>query len=188
MLGHARLHPEEDEKECQENLKKEFIWIQSNRARKTFHNVLACLRECCIRLHLGNKCDLRLGVPVSQPQAERHFLAGKHGSEALKAYVTLLGDNVIQAEIILKNPKSAGGVFRAVAQPDVQWKLQQLQDLGNLIARASTQSCEVDARLAELSQSRKFTMETGDLIISAARDIKDEISSARAAIVLPRKK
>ncbi|KAK6017770.1 hypothetical protein OSTOST_16703, partial [Ostertagia ostertagi] len=62
------------------------------------------------------------------------------------------------------------------------------QDLGNLIARASTQSCEVDARLAELSQSRKFTMETGDLIISAARDIKDEISSARAAIVLPRKK
>ncbi|KAK5975306.1 Protein rogdi [Trichostrongylus colubriformis] len=178
----------EIEAQCKENLKKEFIWIQSSRARKAFQSVLACLRECCERLHLGNKCDLRLRVPVSQPQAERHFLAGKQGSDALKAYVTLLGDNVIQAEIVLKHAKSTGGVFRAVAQPDVQWKLQQLQDLGNHIARATSQACEVDERLAELSQYRKFSMETGELILSAAREIKDELCAARTAIVLPRKK
>ncbi|KAK6051802.1 rogdi-like family protein [Cooperia oncophora] len=184
----AELSREEREALCRENMQKEYIWTQSNRSRKTFTSVLACLRECCTQLHLGNKCDLRLGVPVSQPVAERHFLACKNGSDALKAYVTLLGDNVIQAEVVYKSPKSPGGVSRSVAQPDVQWKLQQLQDLGNHIARASVQSCEVDARLAELSQSRKFTLETGELILSAARQIKEEILIARAAIVLPRKK
>ncbi|VDO78691.1 unnamed protein product [Haemonchus placei] len=171
-----------------ENKRKDFIWIQSASGRKTLQGVLACIRECCIRLHLSNKCDLRLEVPPSQPIAERHFLAGKNGSDALKAYVTLLGDNVIQAEIILKNVKSAGGVFRAVAQPDVQWKLQQLQDLGNHIARVSEQACEVDARLAELSQARKFSLKSGELLLSAARTMKDEILAARTTIILPRKK
>ncbi|RCN24613.1 hypothetical protein ANCCAN_29689 [Ancylostoma caninum] len=70
-----------------------------------------------------------MAVPVTQPLAERHFLSAKHGGDALKATVTLLGDNVIQAEVAVKHAKSAGGMFRAVAQPDVQWKLQQLQVL-----------------------------------------------------------
>ncbi|XGW18615.1 hypothetical protein V3C99_002879 [Haemonchus contortus] len=197
MFDHSRLDPEEHGSEknkeeekarCLENKRKDFIWIQSARGRKTLQGVLACIRECCIRLHLSNKCDLRLEVPPSQPIAERHFLAGKNGSDALKAYVTLLGDNVIQAEIILKNAKSAGGVFRAVAQPDVQWKLQQLQDLGNHIARVSEQACEVDARLAEISQARKFSLESGELLLSAARTMKDEILAARTTIILPRKK
>uniref|UniRef100_A0A183GGM4 Coiled-coil domain containing 52 n=1 Tax=Heligmosomoides polygyrus TaxID=6339 RepID=A0A183GGM4_HELPZ len=100
----------------------------------------------------------------------------------------LLGDNVIQAEITVKHAKSTGGVYRGVAQPDVQWKLQQLQDLGNHIARASTQLCEADARMLELSHSRQFTTESGELILSAARSVKDEICAARTAIVLPRKK
>ncbi|VDL73209.1 unnamed protein product [Nippostrongylus brasiliensis] len=173
---------------CRENLGKELIWLQSGRARKVFNSVLACFRECCIRLHLGLKCDPRLSVPPSQPQAERHFLTTKQGGDALKAYVTLLGDNVIQAEVAVKHAKSPGGVFRGVAQPDVQWKLQQLQDLGNHIARASSWVCEVDARMSEIAQSRQFTAETGDLLLSAARAIKGEICAARTAIVLPRKK
>lgn len=41
--------------------------------------------------------------------------------------VTLLGDNVIKAEVNIKHAKMPGGVFRSNAQPDVQWKLQQLQ-------------------------------------------------------------
>lgn len=45
----------------------------------------------------------------------------------LQATITLLADNVIQAEVAIKHAKTPGGVYRAVAQPDVQWKLQQLQ-------------------------------------------------------------
>lgn len=41
--------------------------------------------------------------------------------------VTLLGDNVIQAEVAFKHVKSPGGTYRGTAHPDVQWKLQQLQ-------------------------------------------------------------
>ncbi|ETN79757.1 rogdi-like family protein [Necator americanus] len=188
MLREARLFPEEDEALCLENLGKEFKWIQSSRARKTFNNVLWSLRECCIRLHLGHKCDPRLAVPVTHPLAERHFLSSKHGGDALKATVTLLGDNVIQAEVAVKHAKSAGGIFRAVAQPDVQWKLQQLQDLGNHIARASVSLCEADVRMSEIARSGEFTSETGELILSAARTAKSEISAARTAILLPRKK
>ncbi|KIH64873.1 hypothetical protein ANCDUO_04814 [Ancylostoma duodenale] len=107
---------------------------------------------------------------------------------AMLATVTLLGDNVIQAEVAVKHAKSAGGMFRAVAQPDVQWKLQQLQDLGNHIARASVSLCEADARMSEIARSGEFTTETGELILSAARAAKSEISAARTAILLPRKK
>lgn len=188
MLRNAYLHPEEEEALCRANLEKEFIWIISSRARKTFNNVLWCLRECIARLHLGHKCDPRLGVSASQPQAERYILAAKHGGDALKANVTLLGDNVIQADVAIRHSKSAGGVFRAVAQPDVQWKLQQLQDLGNHITRASKLLFEADLRIFGQCHYDQFTMESGELVLSAARATRTEIAAARNAIVLPRRK
>ncbi|VDM58609.1 unnamed protein product [Angiostrongylus costaricensis] len=157
-------------------------------ALEYFDLVLWSLRECIGRLHLGYKCDPRLGVSVSQPQAERYLLTGKHGGDALKANVTLLGDNVIQAEVAIRHPKASGGMFRAIAQPDVQWKLQQLQDLGNHITRASKLLFEADRRLFELSQSEQFTLESGELVLSAAKAARTEISAARNAIVLPRRK
>lgn len=36
----------------------------------------------------------------------------------------------------MKYAKAPGGIFRSTAQPDVQWKLQQLQDAGNYCAQA----------------------------------------------------
>lgn len=173
---------------CARNLEKEFDWIQATSATKTFQNVLTCLRDCCVRLHLGHKCDSRLAVPTTQPTSDRHSLVGKHGGDNLKATVALLGDNVIQAEVAIKHQKTPGGVFRAVAQPDVQWKLQQLQDLGNHIARASVSLCDVQQQMKEITGGQMFNSCTGDLILSAALSIKEEISSARSAILLPRKR
>ncbi|KJH52473.1 hypothetical protein DICVIV_01319 [Dictyocaulus viviparus] len=187
MLPDVYLHPEEEDAICKANLKKEFVWILSSSARGRFNNVLSSLRECSKKLHIGQKCDSRLGVSISQPQAERHYLTGKHGGDTLKAYITLLGDNVIQAEVTIRNSKSSGP-FRTVAQPDVQWKLQQLQDLGNFIARASRTLCEADKRLSELANSQQLAFEHGELVLSAARDAIADISAARNAIVLPRKK
>uniref|UniRef100_A0A1I7X2Z5 KH_dom_type_1 domain-containing protein n=1 Tax=Heterorhabditis bacteriophora TaxID=37862 RepID=A0A1I7X2Z5_HETBA len=179
---------DEDEETCAVNLCKEFVWIQSTRAQKTFQSALTCLRECCIRLHLGHKCDSRLGVPLSQPLSERQFLIGKHGGDNLKATVTLLGDNVIQAEVVIKHAKTAGGVFRAVAQPDIQWKLQQLQDLGNHISRATVALCDLERHMKDLGANGQFGLESGELILCSARSIKEEITAARSAILLPRKR
>ncbi|KAJ1363467.1 hypothetical protein KIN20_023340 [Parelaphostrongylus tenuis] len=104
------------------------------------------------------------------------------------ANVTLLGDNVIQAEVAIRHSKAAGGIFRAIAQPDVQWKLQQLQDLGNHIARASKLLFEADLRIFGQCHSDQFTQESGELVLSASKAVRTEICAARNAIVLPRRK
>ncbi|CAI4224692.1 unnamed protein product [Auanema sp. JU1783] len=167
--------------------KKEYIWQQKTRSLDAFNTILTALRECCMKLHLGNKCDGQLNIPVTHPNSEKHALAGKHGGDNIKAIVSLLGDNVIQAEVVIKHPKGPGGTYRGVAQPDVQWKLQQLQDLANHIVRATSVLCDVMKRLNQLNDEA-FGIDSGELILNAARMIKTEISSARCSILLPRKR
>ncbi|PAV85881.1 hypothetical protein WR25_09132 [Diploscapter pachys] len=179
---------EEITKAADRNLQSEYVWLQSIQGPKTFHEVLMCLRECCKKLHLGHKCDRRLQVPITQSVSEKYGLIGKHGGDSLKATVTLLGDNVIQAEVAIKHLKAPGGVFRAVAQPDVQWKLQQIQDLGNHIAKATTILCEMEHQMKQFHESGKFDLSSGPLILSEARTVKELIASARNAILLPRKR
>ncbi|PAV78341.1 hypothetical protein WR25_24772 [Diploscapter pachys] len=179
---------EEIAKAADKNLQSEYVWLQSIQGPKTFHEVLMCLRECCKKLHLGHKCDRRLQVPITQSVSEKYGLIGKHGGDSLKATVTLLGDNVIQAEVAIKHPKAPGGVFRAVAQPDVQWKLQQIQDLGNHIAKATIILCEMEHQMKQFRESGKFDLSSGPLILSEARTVKELIASARNAILLPRKR
>ncbi|CAD6188419.1 unnamed protein product [Caenorhabditis auriculariae] len=172
------------------NMKKELLWVQRTQAKKAFQDTMEQLKKCCTSLHLSQKCDPRLGVQNANPGTERYNLLPKQGGDNLKAIVSLLGDNVIQAEVTIKNPKVAGGFFRSVAQPDVQWKLQQLQDLGNHIARATISLCEMENNLNARceSDSDSFSVETGTLLLNEARAIKDEISFARSSILLPRKR
>ncbi|VDN25993.1 unnamed protein product [Gongylonema pulchrum] len=67
---------------------------------------------------------------------EKYSLLQRTGPEIFKCAVVLLGETVIQTEVAIKYPKMPGGVYRATAQPDVQWKLQQLQDANNYWAQA----------------------------------------------------
>ena len=74
--------------------------------------------------------------PPHSSQTEKYVLISKTNQDALKATVTLLDENIVQSEISLKHSKVPGGIFRSVANPNVQWKIQQLQDTGNQCARA----------------------------------------------------
>ncbi|CAB3402809.1 unnamed protein product [Caenorhabditis bovis] len=175
-----------EQNESTDRNETEIIWVQKNRVGLTLRDAIEELKHCCIVLHLSQKCDERLGIPVQHANTEKYTLIARHGSsDNLKAMVTLLDDNVIQAEVTIKYPKAAGGYYRAVAQPDVQWKLQQLQDLGNHIARATVGLCEMRVFLDALSN---FSKESGSKILSELKHIKNEICQARLAIQLPRKR
>lgn len=94
------------------------------------------LRDTCERLKVGNKVENNDSNQSRLHQQEKYTLLPSNNQESLKATVTLLDENIIQSEISLKYPKIPGGVFRSVANPNVQWKIQQLQDTGNLVAHA----------------------------------------------------
>lgn len=181
--------PIEDSQELENDLsKREYLWLQENQVIVTINEVLKHLRSVCVKLHLGPKSDVRMRIPNIQPNTEKHNLIPKNVNDNIKASVTLLDDNVIQAEVSIKHNKVAGGVYRGIAQPEVQWKLQQLQDLGNHIARATSKMCDLKALLESLTENKSFDLDTGALILTDLKSLKEEINLARTSIILPRKR
>ncbi|VIO91361.1 Uncharacterized protein BM_BM4645 [Brugia malayi] len=80
--------------------------------------------------------EIFMKLEIENPTTEKLSLVQRTGAEVFKCSVTLLGESVIQTEVIIKHPKMPGGVYRGVAQPDVQWKLQQMQDADNYYVQA----------------------------------------------------
>ncbi|CAI5445014.1 unnamed protein product [Caenorhabditis angaria] len=181
---------EEEEEAAKDEIRKlrenELSWVQEKRVVMLIDESLENLKHCCAKLNLGSKCDERLQIPVLQTTTEKYSLTPRQGAQdTLKASVTLLDDNVIQAEVSIKYPKAGGGYFRAVAQPDVQWKLQQLQDLGNYISRVTIAFCDLKDQLTHMSV---YTNDSGKRVLEDLRQIKNELCLARASIQLPRKR
>lgn len=51
----------------------------------------------------------------------------------------------------MKYPKMPGGVYRGVAQPDVQWKLQQIQDANNYYVQTLSMLVRVSSLCSNFS-------------------------------------
>uniref|UniRef100_A0A1I7THI9 Protein rogdi n=1 Tax=Caenorhabditis tropicalis TaxID=1561998 RepID=A0A1I7THI9_9PELO len=177
----ASPNPQDERDQIKANREFENLWIQRNDVETTLRSALNHLKSCCVILNLSAKCDERLQVSMSHGTTEKYQLMSRTGSsDSLKAAVTLLDDNVIQAEVTIKYPKAGGGFFRAVAQPDVQWKLQQLQDLGNHISRVTYNG--------DGGEKDHFNSTTGKRILEELKSTMNEISLARNSIMLPRKR
>uniref|UniRef100_A0A8R1HRE2 Protein rogdi homolog n=1 Tax=Caenorhabditis japonica TaxID=281687 RepID=A0A8R1HRE2_CAEJA len=169
------------------------LWVQRNDVLKTCVLCLEHLKICCTTLNLSAKCDERLEIPYAHGKTEKYQLTSRTGtSDNLKAAVTMLDDNVIQAEVTVKYPKAVGGYYRAVAQPDVQWKLQQLQDLGNHISRVTISLCdlqeEVNLLRGEADGVEHFTESSGKRMLDELKSVMNELSIARNTIMLPKKR
>lgn len=185
-------NPQDDRDVIRGNKEGENLWIQRHEIEKTLRGALNHLKTCCTILNISAKCDERLNIEFSHGTTEKYQLMSRTGSsDNLKASVTLLDDNVIQAEVTVKYPKAGGGYYRAVAQPDVQWKLQQLQDLGNHISRVTIMLCDLQEELQFLKgdeEKDSFTLATGKRILEELKMTMSEISLARSTIMLPRKR
>uniref|UniRef100_A0A1I8B5S8 Protein rogdi n=1 Tax=Meloidogyne hapla TaxID=6305 RepID=A0A1I8B5S8_MELHA len=171
-------------------LQLEAEWFQKARALPTIEQLRYLLADCCRRLNAQHKCSdpTLASEPRSKPSTERFQLSSKvvpPQESNLTALVILCGDSVVQAEVSLKYAKSASGFYRATAQPDVHWKIQQLQDAANTIVRA----------LGSLFRGQRLYMEaiqkgadTSQLLLQIFQSIKNDIKLSRSSLTTPKKK
>ncbi|VDN44731.1 unnamed protein product [Gongylonema pulchrum] len=96
-------------------------------------------------------------------------------------------EDFIKFKVAIKYPKMPGGVYRATAQPDVQWKLQQLQDANNYWAQALNTVIRITNLIGEarttLCVPRKRT-----LLELCSLPITNLIGEARTTLCVPRKR
>uniref|UniRef100_A0AC34GVQ3 Protein rogdi n=1 Tax=Panagrolaimus sp. ES5 TaxID=591445 RepID=A0AC34GVQ3_9BILA len=167
---------------------QESSWLQKNKAAETFAELEILLRDICSRLNVSSKVE-NYGIqhPHSS-QTEKFVLTARVNQDALKATVTLLDENIVQSEISLKHAKVPGGIFRSVANPNVQWKIQQLQDTGNQCARALQIIIKGKQRYEKCVQRNGYDSQSEQLLLSVLQSVKSLVSDARTCLTMPRKK
>uniref|UniRef100_A0A915D3C2 Protein rogdi n=1 Tax=Ditylenchus dipsaci TaxID=166011 RepID=A0A915D3C2_9BILA len=147
-----------------ESLEKEGFWLQKVRTQNVFKQLETLLRECCTRLYAANKID------------------------NLNVTVALHGENVIQTDVNLKYAKSTVGYYRATANPDVQWKLQQIQDASNQCVRALQTLLKGIRKYDEAVASNSSSERIQELILTVLSLVKKNIKEARCSLTLPKRK
>ncbi|KAK0417200.1 hypothetical protein QR680_012875 [Steinernema hermaphroditum] len=167
---------------------KELCWLQTKQSEETFRAMDGLLKECCRKLCVGNKLDARAHLVHAPPQTEKYTLIQRTGQDQLRVNVVLLAENVIQTDVTLKHPKCPGGVYRATAHPDIQWKLQQIQDAGNLCVRTLGLVIQGYSRIVELSKKCSWCEETAEFFVQICTQIAAAIGAARNTLCVPRKR
>uniref|UniRef100_A0A915KBG2 Uncharacterized protein n=1 Tax=Romanomermis culicivorax TaxID=13658 RepID=A0A915KBG2_ROMCU len=81
----------------------------------------------------------------------------------------------------IKYPKAAGHFYRAIAQPDVQWKMHQIQDLSDYILKTLT---VVQSGL----EIFKCDQPDGRQISTYLDNIITNLHYGRSSVMLPKKK
>uniref|UniRef100_A0A914MIV1 Protein rogdi n=1 Tax=Meloidogyne incognita TaxID=6306 RepID=A0A914MIV1_MELIC len=171
-------------------LQLESEWFQKARASSTIEQLRYLLADCCRRLNAQHKCSdpTLASEPRAKPSTERFQLSSKvvpPQESNLTALVILAGDSVVQAEVSLKYAKSASGFYRATAQPDVHWKIQQLQDAANTIVRALGSLYRGQRLYAEAIQKGS---DTSQLLLQIFQSVKNDIKLSRSSLTTPKKK
>jgi len=161
-----------------DSMAKEYEWLLRQEGVKVFQRLQSLLQACCLKLPLPTKGSSGL---QSSCQPEKFRLTSPNG-DYVKCVLTLLGDNIVHSEVAIRYPKAPGHVFRSIAQPDVQWKLQQVQDLSNYILRAHNL---VRAAVEATDDSKLLD---GRKIATFLDQIISNLHSARTAVTLPKKK
>lgn len=114
-----------------EKQQAEYEWLLKVEAAKVFHRIKNILSECCLKLPIASKSsDSQVHSYV-----EKYTLSSPIGDN-VKCVVTLLGDNIVHLEATIRYQKAPGHFYRAIAQPDVQWKMHQIQDLSDYVLKA----------------------------------------------------
>ncbi|KRX44326.1 Protein rogdi -like protein, partial [Trichinella britovi] len=146
-------------------------------AMSTLRKVEILLRECCTKL--PNRNQFNENCSLFAP--EKYVLADS--GENLKCAVTIIGDNVAKAEVTVRYPKMPSHFYRAVVQPDIQWKIPQIQDFGNYVLGAFEQ---IQIGLAASGENADDIVEKK--ILNNINDIFQNLLSARNSLTCIQKK
>ncbi|KAF7639516.1 hypothetical protein Mgra_00000844 [Meloidogyne graminicola] len=174
----------------EDRLKLEADWFQKARLCRLLNRLHCLLADCCRKLNAQHKCadPLLAAEPRAKPSTERFQLNSKvvpPQESNLSASVILCNDSVIQAEVSLKYAKSASGFYRATAQPDVHWKIQQLQDAANTIVRALGSLYRGQRLYQDATQKG---LDTSQLLLQIFQSVKNDIKLSRSSLTTPKKK
>lgn len=173
-----------------ERMKEEYVWLQGEQGEPVLKQIESLLRECCRKLPIASKLRTGLSFPTSAvAQQPEKFVLASRNSDSVRCTVTMLGENVISTDVAIRHPKAPGGTFRSAAQPDIQWKLQQLQDAANFCARAIETTLLTLQRVRALrAAGRQGTPVAGRQLARAAGQLVSQLQAARAALMMPKKR
>uniref|UniRef100_A0A0N5A9U0 DHC_N1 domain-containing protein n=1 Tax=Syphacia muris TaxID=451379 RepID=A0A0N5A9U0_9BILA len=168
-------------------------WLKIYNTEHAFLKLQKILVDCCRHLHVSNKLYPFLDPGSKPASSEQLQLKQRNGMDNLKATIVLVGENIIQSEVSLKYPKAPGGVLKTCAQPEVQWKLQQLQDARNFCCMAMNTINKGLELVKEQSRDgngkvRKLNDQMGNQLSMVVGVVSDCILRACSTICLPRKR
>ncbi|KAH7731673.1 leucine-zipper-containing transcription factor LZF [Aphelenchoides avenae] len=166
---------------------EECCWLQETRANAVFKEADHLLRECCKRLHAAYKTDEKTGQSRNLT-TEKYTLLPRSGQDNLKTTAVVVGDSIVQTEVTLKYTKAPTGAYRGTATPEMHWKLQQLQDAGNLCARALQILVKGQKRYESAVRTGGYTTETGRLLLSILGSVKETVKAVSTTLMTPRRK
>ncbi|ELU07759.1 hypothetical protein CAPTEDRAFT_221341 [Capitella teleta] len=155
-------------------LHSEFEWILKEEVNSVLQELNSILLEACKRfpLHIHQSAD-------NCVRPEKYVLSNTSGASVIKCMVTLLADNICEADLTLKIHKHQNTPIQCKLYPDVPWHLQQIQDAGNhlLIAFELTETRDPD-----------YNFTSGQEVLKLIDSLTDALSRARSALALPKKK
>ncbi|OZC09477.1 hypothetical protein X798_03434 [Onchocerca flexuosa] len=137
-------------------------------------------------MNLSAKVDSSIKLEADNPTTEKFSLVQRTGAEVFKCSVVLLGESVIQTEVTMKYPKMPGGVYRAVAQPDVQWKLQQIQDADNYFVQALSLLVKDLKWIRQISPNDMGKISS--TVVTTITKVTNLIGQARSTLCIPEKR
>ncbi|CAJ0581185.1 unnamed protein product, partial [Mesorhabditis spiculigera] len=143
------------------------------------------LHQCALIFYADPAILQGTQLPTKQSKSETYELTSKNAADGLKAKLTLLAENVIMAEVQFKHPKTTGGHYRGTAQPEVQWKLTQIQDARNLCQRSHD---DVRALIQTLIDEPNLEEPGRAAVREVAESIKVSLLTARNTLTIPKKR
>ncbi|KAI0214663.1 Protein rogdi [Lamellibrachia satsuma] len=123
---------DDEEREEVLTLQREYEWVLRDDVNKVLKEVETLLADACRKFAVypctGNADNL--------VRPEKFVFSGFNGPQQIKCMVTLLADNICEADVSLKHPKQHTSPICTKIYPDIPWKVQQIQDAGNYLLQA----------------------------------------------------
>jgi len=152
-------------------LQQEFDWVLQYEVPAAIKQLRTVVEEC------ARHFPLSVGKIVTPPKLEKFVMAtaSHNAQDSIKCIVTVLGDNITNADINIKLHKNTSQYH---GQLQTEWKLQQTQDAANHL-----QSC-----CYYLENMDDGTVKSADEALHALNTVQNFLSKGRNALIIPKKR
>lgn len=160
-----------------QTLRHELDWLLRDQVHKVLEEISSILLECS-RLfpsrpgHDENKCMVT---------SQRLLLNSANGSNgSVKCMVTLVGDRISEGDISFKHKQGKDNhTYKTTINPEISWKLQQVQDATNFLYGAIN-------TIEEQEERQGYTSCTQVTLL--LDKVIDSLNQGRSALAFPKRK